>query len=84
MERTARLARHKVPSGPPHPLVDLSLILLCTITLTSGKGSLLTVGFYEAFVEPSSVKVARNVSRACSWGQEYYFRDLLHFFVEMR
>jgi hypothetical protein len=61
MERTTRLAGHKAPPGPPHhPLEHVSLIR--TITLSSGEGSLLTVGFYEALVEPSSVKVAKKVS----------------------
>jgi hypothetical protein len=49
-----------------------------TIILFSGEGSLLSVGFYEALVEPSSVKVAKNVSRACSPGQEYYSTPPFH------
>jgi hypothetical protein len=40
--------------------------------LSFGEGSLLTVGFYKALVELSSVKVAKNVSQACLRGQEYY------------
>jgi hypothetical protein len=53
-----------------HSLEHLSLIR--TIKLSSSEGSLLTVGFYEALVVPSSVKVAKKVNKACSQGQEYY------------